>query len=266
MPRVGRGKALIVALIALLVGGISYALGVGSLLGQQAEASVLDASAFTFDPPAPLSLVSPATVAITIGVLAIVAWVVHGFGRALWLVIFSAGAIIVSQLLKSRLLDRPDFFEIDAPNTFPSGHMTVFAVIAGASVWAVPYLWRTLVGILAASLMGVVAWQLLEFGWHRPSDVLGALALGVLAFALAAALRLPRGARTVRLPGTVSSALNGILRIILVVAGVALTLGGLAMVLLATLQKSDALMLAAGEIALVGASALAARALITVSG
>lgn len=263
---VGRVKALVYALIALAVGGASYAVGVGSLLGQRAEASVLGASDFTVDPPAPLSLVSPLSVAIALAVLAALAWAVHGFGRGLWLLIFSLAAIGVSQLLKQRVLTRPDFFDLDAPNTFPSGHMTVFAVLAGGILWASTARWRGLAAVFSAALMGAVAWQLLEYGWHRPSDVIGAIALGVLTFALAAMLRPPRRSGYVHVQGSASAAANGILGLVLVITGIVLVLGAAAISFFAATSRSDDLMLVAGQVALFGVSALAARAFVTLSG
>lgn len=263
---VGRGKALVYALLAVVVGGASYAVGVGSLLGQRAEASVLDASEFTADPPAPLSLVSPWSVAISLVVLAALAWAVHSFARGLWLLVFSLAAVGVSQLLKQQLLTRPDFFDLDAPNTFPSGHMTVFAVLAGGIVWASIARWRALVAILGAALMGIVSWQLLEYGWHRPSDIIGAMALGVLAIALAAVLRAPRGAGFVHVQGSASAAVNTVLGFALALTGIALVIGGAVMALLAASSHSDDLMLAAWQVALFGASALASRAFMTLAG
>lgn len=265
MTRVGRGSALLVALLALIVGALSYGLGVWSQLGQRAEASVLGASDFTIDPPAPLSLVSVPTVVAAFLILAVIAWVAHGLGRALWLVLFGSAAILTSQLLKQQLLVRPELLEFDAPNTFPSGHMTVFAVLAGGLLWALPRRMSGCVGVIGALLMGTAAWQLLEYGWHRPSDVLGGLALGVLAFALASALRLPNRAGARRTGARAWTGLTRVLAAMLSVAGVALSVGGVLLVLLAAQTGSDVLMLAASEISVVGASALAARALVTVT-
>lgn len=264
MRGVSRGKALLVALIAVLVGVVSYAVGVGSLLGQRAEASVLDASEFTMDPPGPLALVSPLTVAIALLVLTVLTWLVHNFGRALWLLIFSAAAIALSQVLKQQLLERPDLFDIDAPNTFPSGHMTVFAVLSGGLVWASSARWRWFTALIGAAVMGVVAWQLLEYGWHRPSDIVGAQALAVLALALAAALRLNPGTTTLQ-AGASAAVATLITSVTLLIAGAALVIGGIALAVLAASQTSDELMLAGGQIALVGLSCLAARAFSVVS-
>lgn len=265
VARVGRGRALVYAVLALLVGWASYAIGVGSWLGQRAEASVLGASAFTMDPPAPLGLVSVPAMAVALVMLGILAWRFHGLGRALWILLFGVAAIAVSQLLKQEVLVRPELLEFDAPNTFPSGHMTVFTVFAAALIWALPGGARGVTGVFGAVLLGTVAWQLLEYGWHRPSDVVGAQALGVLAFALAAALRLPRRARVVRIPGSATSGLNKVLGAMLTVTGLALVVGGLVLTLLAARMSSDALMLAASEIAVVGASALTSRALMTLA-
>lgn len=265
MASIGRGRALLYAAAAVAVGWGSYAVGVGSWLGQRAEASVLGASAFTADPPAPLSLVSVPAMAIALAVLGLLAWHFHGLGRALWIVLFGAAAILVSQLLKQELLVRPELFEFDAPNTFPSGHMTLFTVLAAALIWAFPAGARGVTGVAGAVLTGTVAWQLLEYGWHRPSDVLGAQALGVLAFALAAVLRLPARRRIGRGARPASAAMTRILGAMLTVAGIALVLGGILLIFFAVRIGSDSLLLAASEIAVVGTSALTSRALMTLA-
>lgn len=81
--------AVAYALLAFVFGGLSYAVGVGSLLGQRAEASVLEAASFTYDPPAPLSLVSVPAVIVALlpgfGALALCACSAR---RALAVVIF----------------------------------------------------------------------------------------------------------------------------------------------------------------------------------
>lgn len=254
-----RTRALIYALLALLVGGLAYLLGVGSTLGQRAEASVLDASAFTADPPAPLSLVSTGSVIVALIVVGLISLWAHGFGRTLSILLFGSAAIVVSQLLKESWLDRPQLFELDASNTFPSGHMTVFAVLSGGLIWAVPKGIRALVLVMSALLLGVVSWQLLNFGWHRPSDLLGAQALAVLAFAIAAWIG-PRGSRTsARMTSAANSFVSRLALVVLTVGGIALVLGGLVLVAVAASTRSDALMLNAGEIAMMGVGALAAR-------
>lgn len=264
MAHVGRGKALVYAVIAALVGVAAYMVGVNSWLGQRAEASVLEASAFTAHPPAPLSLVSIPTLVIAFLILTALAWWAHGFIRALWILIFGFAAISASQLLKQELLVRPGLFELDLENTFPSGHMTVFTVLSAAFIWAVPRGARGVAAFVTAILMGTVGWQLLEYGWHRPSDIIGAQALGLLAFALAAFLR-PVRYRVRGETRRVTSALNRVLGVALSITGIALLAGGLLMMLMAGWYSSSQLMLAACEVAVIGVSCLCARALMTLS-
>lgn len=260
-----RTRAMIWGLIALVVGGLAYLLGVGSLLGQRAEASVLDASTFTADPPAPLSLVSIPAVGVAMLCVALLALWVHGISRSLMILGAGAAAILASQLLKESWLERPQLFELDAWNTFPSGHMTVFAVLVAGFIWALPAGSRGFATLIGAVLLGTVSWQLLEFGWHRPSDLLGAQALAVLLFALAAWIG-PRRSRRDRMPTSAprrsATYLLGVLgrltMLVLAITGVVLVVGGLVLVAIAASTRSDELMLNAVEIAVVGVSALSA--------
>ncbi len=253
-----RIRALLTAIGSLLVGGLAYLLGVGSFLGQRAEASVLEASDFTANPPAPLSLVSPFTVVVSLVVIGLIALWAHGIWRALLILSASSVALIASQLLKESWLERPQLVELDALNTFPSGHMTVFAVLAAGIIWALPRGARSVAAIMSALVLAVVAWQLLEYGWHRPSDLLGAQALALSAFSIAAWLG-PRSSRRDRgKANTVSGLAHRIARIALVTIGAILIALGVALVAFAAWSRSDALMLTAGEIALVGVSAVTA--------
>lgn len=239
------------------VGVGSYVLGVQSTVGQQAEASVLDAARFTTDPPAPLNLVSIPSVGISLLGLGILAWIVHGIWRGLGVVLVSAVALVASQLLKLQLLPRPELFELNAPNTFPSGHMTVFTVLVAALIWAVPTRIRAFVTLGGSALLAAVGWQLLAFGWHRPSDVLGAIALGVGAFALATALRPATSRGTPILARTLSI---GMLMI-----GWALVLGALVLALVAATTSNQNLMLDAGQFGIIAAATLGSRSLFRLS-
>jgi hypothetical protein len=245
--------------LALLIGALAYWLGVGSFFGQQAEASLLDASDFTTHPPAPLSLVSTATVLIALGVIGLITIWSHGVWRALMTVCAGAVAIVTSQLLKRSWLERPELFEFDAPNTFPSGHMTVFSVVAVGTIWAVRRGSRGLVTVLAAVMLSVVSWQLLEYGWHRPSDLIGSQALVVLVFAIAAAVGPRRSKRAGQEQSKALMMLNRATGVLLVIFGAAAILVGVVLVAAASSVQSAELMLKAGEILLVGVSVLSAR-------
>ncbi len=258
--RVPPGRALAYALLAVVFGALSYAVGVGSLLGQRAEASVLEAASFSYDPPAPLRLVSVATIIVALTAIGAVALWVHGIARAVLVVLVPAAAIITAQLLKQQLLERPELFELDAINTFPSGHMAVFAVISGSAIWAVSRSWAPVVALLAAMLISVASWQLLQYGWHRPSDLVGALSLGVLAFSLTAVI--PTSRRKSTQPPSFVRGVNRIIRVILTFGGFALVCGGLVLTAVAGWLSSAPLYLAAAQIAMLGASVLTARAVL----
>lgn len=252
-----RLRALIYALLALLVGGLAYLLGVGSFLGQRAEEKVLDASVFDANPAGPLQLVSSVNVLIALIAIALIALWVHGIARALIVAAVSGLAILASQILKDAWLGRPELIDFDVANTFPSGHMTVYAVVVGALLWAVPARARGAVMLGGSVLLGVVSWQLLEYGWHRPSDLIGAQALAVLALAIAALASPLRTRAPQRKPGL--SGYSRIVSIGLTIAGIVLIVGSLGLLAYAASSRSDALMLASGEIAMVGVGLLSVR-------
>ena len=250
----GRRRALWALIFWAAIGIASYVLGVRNAVGQRAEESVLDAAQFTTDPPPPLNLVSIPSVAIALALVGIIAWASHGFRRALVVTVVPAAAILASQLLKLRLLTRPELFELDSANTFPSGHMTVFAAITAALIWAVPSRFRALVTLAGAGLIGAVGWQLLAYGWHRPSDVYGGIALALLAFASAALIR-PATSR-----GT--AVLGRSVAIGLALVGWITAAGAAALAAGAAAAANPDLMLSAGEFGGVAAAALAGRSML----
>lgn len=258
VARVGRGRAIAIAICAAAIGVLSYILGVGSTTGQQAEASVLDAATFTMDPPAPLNLVSVPSVALALALIGGLTIAVHGFRRAFVIVLAAGLAILASQLLKQQLLTRPGLFEFDAPNTFPSGHMTVFMALLAAVIWAVPARARSMVGFFGALVVGAAAWQLLAFGWHRPSDVLGAQALVLFMFALLTVLHPPRVGAPPAMGTTV--------RVLLTVLGVIAILVAIAVAAYAALDSASSLLLIAGELGVFGTGLITTRCLLVLAG
>lgn len=257
VSRGGRRRALWFILFWTVVGVASFVLGVQNAIGQRAEATVLDAAEFTTNPPPPLNLVSIPAIAIALVAFGLLALWAHGIQRALVVTLVPAAAIAASQLLKIHVLTRPQLFEFDAANTFPSGHMTVFTALTAALIWAAPARIRAVVTVAGAALLAAVSWQLLAYGWHRPSDILGALALGVVAFALASLIRPARARGSVALGSGVSIGLS--------VVGWILVAGALGIAALAALRSDADLMLGAGELGGAGASALAARSVLLLS-
>lgn len=249
-----RIKSLIIAIIATIGGVASYVLGVSTSIGQRAEARVLGEAAFTTAPPPPLNLVSIPSVVLALIAVGVIALAVHGLWRAVTVVAATLGGLAVSQLLKLQFLERPELFELDAPNTFPSGHMAIFTLLTAALILAVPDGIRAIVGLLGAALLGVVAWQLLEYGWHRPSDVFGALMLGVLVFAVLGIV-LPRVSSRVTWAAPV--------RAVLLVIGGVLLVGALVVLVVALRDGVDGSMLTAGGLGVVGAAVVSAQALLS---
>lgn len=103
-------------------------------------------------------------------------------------VILVTSANVATQVLKYRLLDRPDF-GLGQTNTLPSGHTTVMASLALAALLVLPRAGRVLQVAAAAALATFVGAGTVLNGWHRPSDVLAGLA--VCAACAGAALLVP---------------------------------------------------------------------------
>lgn len=254
----GRRRSAIWSAVFWAVLGIgSFVLGVGSSLGQRAEESVLAAARFTTDPPAPLDLMSAPTLLIAMAVIGIVALATYGWRRAIGVVGASAAAIVASQLLKLRVLERPQLLDFNIDNTFPSGHMTAFVVVVAAAVWAVPPAVRSATTVGGAVLLSTVAWQLLAYGWHRPSDVLGGIALGVLTFSCAAIVKpLDAGRR---------SPLGRLVAAGLLLAALLVIVGALVLLAVAVAKDQMDLMLTAGQFGSIGVSAFAARTVLALA-
>ncbi len=156
-----RGGAI--ALTAFVIGAVAYMAGVNSVTGQFIEAKALAASTLDYDPGPPLSLVSARFVAVAVGVIALLAAASWGIGRAFIVGFASVAAIAMSQLLKFSVLERPALWEFNAHNTFPSGHMTVFAALALGIIAASPKALRVIMSAIMSVTLAVVAVQLLFY-------------------------------------------------------------------------------------------------------
>ena len=93
------------------------------------------------------------------------------------LVVLVAGAAATTQVVKHLVIDRTALAPgLDVtPNSFPSGHTTLAAAVAIALMLASPRHIRSLVALLGAAWTAVAGIGTIAGGWHRPSDVLGAL-------------------------------------------------------------------------------------------
>ncbi|MGW0216917.1 phosphatase PAP2 family protein [Micromonospora chokoriensis] len=98
------------------------------------------------------------------------------------------GAVVTAGVLKSAL-PRPDL-QIESStthNSFPSGHVAAATALLLAFMLVLPGSARRFLAVPGAAGVSVIASATMIAGWHRFSDVLGGVLLGVALFCLAAA-------------------------------------------------------------------------------
>ena len=159
------------------------------------------------------------------------------------------------QLLKRVLVDKPDLgIQEAAANSFPSGHTAAAAAGVAVVLLAAPARSRPVVALLGAGATTATGVGTLLNGWHRPSDVVGAL----LVVAGWAAL----GGLVLRVTGPVEQAVpRGGLTGMLAVAGAAALLAGLVPVWAALQVTGGGYAAVAGCLAILGVSLMAVAAL-----
>jgi membrane-associated phospholipid phosphatase len=103
-----------------------------------------------------------------------------------------AACNVLGQLLKKVVLHRESIV-LSVDDTYPSGHMIAFASVAVALWMVMPRRMRRVYTLIAALVLALVAFELVHYGWHRPSDVIGSLFLvtGVAALGAGPAAREP---------------------------------------------------------------------------
>lgn len=98
-------------------------------------------------------------------------------------------AILLTQLLKHGVLERPALGISEANVvSFPSGHTTVAAAGVMALLLSLGPALRPVWGCLGAFVAGGAGLSTVALGWHRPSDVVGALLLVAICGVLAASV------------------------------------------------------------------------------
>jgi membrane-associated phospholipid phosphatase len=167
-----------------------------------------------------ISIGAIAAVAAVCGVLAVLqsrmAWAVGA-------VTMIAGANLTTQVLKRSLLERPDLGH-GVLNSLPSGHTTVAASAVAATLFVAPHFARSIVALLGSFVVMVTGASTIVAGWHRPSDVIAALAV-CLAWAGIVGVFMPgpRGSVTGSTLAALAGAAGGLL--FLVAIGVRPTMG-----------------------------------------
>ena len=116
-----------------------------------------------------------AIVAVAVG-CAVVAVLRGRIVLAVGAVVVIAGSNVTTQLLKHSVLDRPDV-GLGTLNSLPSGHTTVVASAVGASLLVAPRVWKPLIALAGGFATTLTGASTIVAGWHRPSDVVAALAV-----------------------------------------------------------------------------------------
>lgn len=215
--------------------------------GQRVENRALESSTFEGQWRGLLDLVSIPAIGVALAVAVVCALLFRDPRGAVRAILVVGGANLLGQALKHGFLVRPDLAEYDANNTFPSGHAVAFASVLFVFVMIAPGRIRLVVSVIATVILGVVCAQLLGYGWHRLSDVLGAILL-VLAVVGLSGVIVPasRGARRWRLPR-----LAAVITVLCLVALAAATLVLIAVAALRRDESEAALLLLATQAAAV---------------
>ena len=169
---------------------LTYLVAVGTPLGQRLDEAAMQwtAAVVTRDGWAEtvLHAVSAGSVLLVGAALAFVTALTRG-PRVAALGLLSAAAVIVGAQVLKQALTRPDFSVGALANSFPSGHVAAVTGLAVALLLAVPAgRWRRLALVVVAPVVVLTGLATVVQEWHRPSDVLGSVLLGVVV-ALAAA-------------------------------------------------------------------------------
>lgn len=134
-----------------------------------------------------LGYVSIGTAAAALLICAVFAMVQGRIHLAIAAAVIIAGANVSTQVLKHSVLDRPDL-GFTTLNSLPSGHTTVVTSVVLATLLVAPASLRTvftLAGSFAVTLTGA---STVVAGWHRPGDIIAALAVCLVWSSVAAVL------------------------------------------------------------------------------
>lgn len=186
-PSLYRALSATVAIAAAVGVWATWRVFVSSATGQRLDQSAFDGA--EYGRTELLQLASPVLdiVSMTFVVLGLGAAVVIALVRKRWGLIAQVAALVggsnlTSQYLKHRYFERPDLGVDHHANSLPSGHTTVAASVSIALFMAVPRRVRPVVALFGCAYTAITGLSTLVGRWHRPSDVIAALAV-VLAWA-----------------------------------------------------------------------------------
>ena len=191
--RVARARWCAV-LAALCVTGVAavYVVAVRTFRGQVLETTAMNGRAVQPKKLGEaaqglLGTVSVASLAILMAIVLSVALIRRNVRLAGVVAFIVAGSIVTTEVLKLKLLRRPQLNVYGDPttpfNTLPSGHTTVAMCVVVALILVVPRRSQGIVALLGAPYPIGIGIATVIAGWHRPSDVLaGCLVVGAWTF------------------------------------------------------------------------------------
>jgi hypothetical protein len=178
-----------------VIGGVlfafTYVTAVLTSRGQRLENDALSAATVPHGEPLVLAFVSVPDLFFGLVAVVTIALVRRRRDAALRAFLVLALSNLATQLFKYRLLSRPDFSDLLKDNTFPSGHTTAYLSVMIAFLIVVPTRFRPAVSVFGAIVTAAAAVELMNYGWHRLSDIVGAVLLVVTIASLTVAIIRP---------------------------------------------------------------------------
>lgn len=208
-----RTRRFTTAALAAVVVVATWYVAVATATGQLVDSAAMLRAAALSDrlrgvDHALLRVVSPASIAAAMVGVAAIAVVRRRVGLGARAALIIAGASVTTQVVKGYLLWRPSLGDgVGAGNSYPSGHVTAAAAAAVALTIVVTPALRGTVAALGGTWTALMGIAVVINEWHRPSDVIGAIAVvGAWAFLFSPLEEGPvlaRGRRTLTTVATV---------------------------------------------------------------
>jgi len=162
--------------VLVVVAIVALHTGAGQRLDERAMRTVVAGRETELTVLSVLGRVSIGTI-LAVSVVCVVLAILRGRVRlAVAALVVIAGSNITTQLLKEVILERSQL-DVIAPNSLPSGHTTVVASAVGAMLLVSPRALRLLVVVAGAFAVMLTGASTVVAGWHRPADIVAALAV-----------------------------------------------------------------------------------------
>ncbi len=185
-------RPAVVALQATVAIVAIYGFAVVMPWGQATDTEVMTTTARVLGEPAwaqtVLDLVAPSSVLIAAAVLAASALVRGRPVQAACAFGVATLTPVAASLLKE-WLDRPAYAASGMLNSLPSGHVAAVAGLAAAAWLVTEPAWRAALAVVGAAAVTATGLATIALQWHRPSDVVAAIALAIAIAAVGAVIQ-----------------------------------------------------------------------------